>query len=432
MKALAFTLLLSYGGAAVSLLQPFYGLLIYICFAILRPETLWFWAVPQGGNYSRILAVGMLVGWALHGFGSWRLGRARAMVWGLLLFWLWSVVGAAFALHQNVAWLFVEDMSKIVLPVLVGFTVIDSLDKLNQLLWVIVISQGYVSWEMNCLYFSTSNFSFELLEDMAGVGRAVLGTGLVCTLPLALVLVLTSRATWQRGLALVCLGLIAHTIFLTFSRGALLGLLAAGSVFAFVAPRKDQFVWALPLVVLLGFMMTGPQVWQRFGTVFSTKEERDASAESRIELWQNCLAIIPHSPLIGIGPDHFLLASKDFGWEKPKEAHNLWLQIAAELGLPGALGLLAYYGITCRRLLPLARRASDDARVQWAAVGVLSALAGFFACSWFVTVQRLELPYYVALLGAGLVKLTDKASNRSAGHALDAVGQPDACSRMCA
>ena len=39
MKGLLFTYALTYGGAVVSLFNPFYGLLIYVCFAIMRPET---------------------------------------------------------------------------------------------------------------------------------------------------------------------------------------------------------------------------------------------------------------------------------------------------------------------------------------------------------------------------------------------------------
>ncbi len=78
-KGLLFTYGLTYGGALVSLFNPFSGLLIYICFAIVRPESMWFWSVPAG-NYSRIIAIALLAGWAMHGFGSWRFGRARAIV----------------------------------------------------------------------------------------------------------------------------------------------------------------------------------------------------------------------------------------------------------------------------------------------------------------------------------------------------------------
>jgi hypothetical protein len=56
-KLLLFTYLLAYGGALVSLFNPFVGFLTYVCFAILKPDDLWWWSVPQG-NYSRVEAGG--------------------------------------------------------------------------------------------------------------------------------------------------------------------------------------------------------------------------------------------------------------------------------------------------------------------------------------------------------------------------------------
>ena len=71
-----FTYLLTYGGSLAALFNPFVGLLVYVCFAIIKPEVMWFWSVPPG-NYSRIIAISLLIGWALKGFGGWQFGRAR-------------------------------------------------------------------------------------------------------------------------------------------------------------------------------------------------------------------------------------------------------------------------------------------------------------------------------------------------------------------
>ena len=77
MKSLIFVYLLTYGGAAAALLNPLVGLYIYILFAILKPESLWYFSVPAGGHYSRIVAIAMLVGWAWQGFGNWNLRGCR-------------------------------------------------------------------------------------------------------------------------------------------------------------------------------------------------------------------------------------------------------------------------------------------------------------------------------------------------------------------
>src|SRR6266568_9246984 len=156
-KGLIITYLLTNGGAAFALFNPFVGLLVYVAFAILRPESLWHWSVPEG-NYSRIVAIALLIGWVLKGFGNWDFRRAAAVVYALIGFLLWSIVGAAFvAEHKTEAWEHVEDMAKIVLPVLVGITTIDSMRQIRQLAWVILLSVGYISLEFNLSYVSGEN-----------------------------------------------------------------------------------------------------------------------------------------------------------------------------------------------------------------------------------------------------------------------------------
>src|SRR5262249_48318823 len=139
MKGLLFTYALTYGGTLVALFNPFVGLLIYICFAIIRPESLWHWSVPAG-NYSRILALGVLGSGARNGFGKWDFGRARPIVYALLAYWLWACLSAFQAEDKARAWHWVETQAKIVLPFLVGMTLIDSVRQLKQLAWVIVLS----------------------------------------------------------------------------------------------------------------------------------------------------------------------------------------------------------------------------------------------------------------------------------------------------
>src|SRR5687768_9097576 len=115
MKGLLFVYALTYGGALIALVRPFYGVLIYACFACLRPESLWHWSVP-GGNYSRTVALATLVGWAAAGFGDWRPGGATRRILHVLLgYWAWIIASATFAADQGVAWEYVVLHSKILL-----------------------------------------------------------------------------------------------------------------------------------------------------------------------------------------------------------------------------------------------------------------------------------------------------------------------------
>ena len=113
---LILTYVLTFGGAAVAIFRPYVGVLIYVCFAIMRPEQLWYWSVRLG-NYSRIVAIAFLVGWLLHGFGNWKLGKAWTVILPLIGFWIWLFVCLAAARDTALAWREVEILSKIILPV---------------------------------------------------------------------------------------------------------------------------------------------------------------------------------------------------------------------------------------------------------------------------------------------------------------------------
>src|SRR5437870_1297376 len=87
MKGLIFTYVLTYGGAVAAVYDPFVGLMIYICFAIVKPESMWYWSVPAG-NYSRIVAIALLAGWLVRGGGKWQFGAARAVVLAVIGYWV--------------------------------------------------------------------------------------------------------------------------------------------------------------------------------------------------------------------------------------------------------------------------------------------------------------------------------------------------------
>jgi len=99
-KGLIFTYLLTYGGAIVALLNPYYGLLAYICISLIKPASLWFWSVPVG-NYSRTVGIAVIIGWLLNGCGTWKVGRGRVVVGCLVFYFVWNIICGAFALDQQ-------------------------------------------------------------------------------------------------------------------------------------------------------------------------------------------------------------------------------------------------------------------------------------------------------------------------------------------
>src|SRR6266436_4256665 len=240
-KGLLLTFGLTYGGGLVALFNPFVGLLIYVCFSIIRPEFIWSYAVPRG-NYSRIVGVALLVGWLVHGFGSWKLGRAKPVVAFLVAFFLWNVISAIAATVENDAgrfavgtrvgrllitgvdpsWRVVEEFLKIFLPFMVGVTELTTLRRLRQLAWVILASQGYVAYELNASYYG----GFNQLQEVgfAGLDNNTYAITAVASIGLAFFLGVHSASLWGKLIAFALGGVLVNSIMFSFSRGGVLSL----------------------------------------------------------------------------------------------------------------------------------------------------------------------------------------------------------------
>ena len=412
MKGLLFTYLLAYGGAIAALVEPFNGLLVYICFAILKPDAMWPWSVPQA-NYSRIIAIALLAGWALQGFGEWDLGRGKAVIMALIGYLVWTIVSAARAPDQALAWGFAESLAKIVVPIVVGITTIDSMRKLKLLAWVILLSQAYPAFELNLTYLR--GYNQLRVEGLAGMDNNSYAISLVTCSGVAFFMFFHSEKWWQKAIAGASLAVMAHAVLFSFSRGGMLGLVVLTSISFAILPKGRNEVLGFLVVASIGIYVAGAQVQERFRTTFSDSEHRDPSASSRLFFWGVCWDTMLKNPIFGVGPDHMPLELGRMGLQVyengvlvNREAHTLWLQLGAELGFPGVLLLISYYGLCVVRLWPIARgkTAVADPWHSYLARMVIASLVGFAFSAQFVSLEFLEPPYYIALLGAGVLKLS--------------------------
>jgi len=413
-----FTYGLTFGGAVVSLFNPFVGLLVYICFAIITPPAMWPWSVPPG-NFSKVVAIAMLIGWAFKGFGQWNFGRSRGVFLAFLGFFLWGVLSAFAAPSQGLAWSYVEGIGKIILPFVVGLTLIDSISKLRQLAWVMVASLGYIAFEMNLSYFQGFNRVREM--GFGSLDNNSIAIAMVAGVGLAFFLGVGSTKWWQRFGAWIAGLLMAHTVMLSFSRGGMLALIVSMiACFGLLPPKKPKHLLALLVCILIGFRLAGPEVTDRFMATFADVQERDTSAQSRLGLWGDMWDSTMQHPFLGVGPDHWPLTAPQYGWELGKEGHSLWLQTGAELGVPGLVFLALFYSWCLIRLWPIVRTRDKDLDPWLSNMGrmVIAAQVGFIISAQFVSLETLEVPYYINLLGAGVLRLVyqptaDMAVSRS-------------------
>jgi len=394
------SLLLAYGGAVVALFEPLVGVAIYTIFSLARPQQLFGFAGSLAG-ISEVIGVATLVGWVFRGLGNWQFRRASPYVWLLLGFFAFTCLSALAASDGAVAENYVIQRLKIVAIFLVGLTVIDSMVWVRRLAWTLVVAQGYVGFEMNLSY--VNGYNMAAISGLLGDNNSF-AISMVSGLGPAIFLGISAKQWWKKAVAFTCAALILHTVLLTFSRGGMLALIITGAVVFVMMPKRLSLILPLVLASLLTLRLTGPELTARFMTTFAEEDERDYSAESRLDLWVDCLELVQRYPFVGVGPSHFPIVAPEFGWPAGKSAHSLWMQSAAELGLPAFFCLLGFNVFGMWRGAVLARR---HARDEFGTLGlyVFSGMAGFIVAAQFVSIEGLELPYYTVLLVAAIDKL---------------------------
>lgn len=165
--------------------------------------------------------------------------------------------------------------------------------------------------------------------------------------------------------------LLVTCLVLTYSRGAWLSAAAVVLFFGLYGNRK--FLWLLLAVPL---SICGQETaLERLISIF---HPTDTSASLRLALWHSTLAMIADQPWLGIGWGAYWLVYPryDFFIQDPSttifHAHNMYLNIAAEIGIPGLLLFLAIWYAHVRLALTIVT-ISDNKWVNGTMLGVVGA-----------------------------------------------------------
>ncbi len=170
---------------------------------------------------------------------------------------------------------------------------------------------------------------------------------LVGILPMIIPL-LKRTQTFYGKVYFLAAGLIMITSLAIFtSRGAILGL-GVSLLFALALVVMKKSTWLtksaivgmLGALVLMGLLFYSPA---RITDVRSTVLLSDFSAQSRITAWLSSVDIINSSPWHGLGLGNFVYGYRSMGidtvymGQQFDDAHNLYLQLGATVGVPATL-----------------------------------------------------------------------------------------------
>jgi len=185
------------------------------------------------------------------------------------------------------------------------------------------------------------------------------------------------KAATMRG-RVILFGLVTMfgvCLILTYSRGAWLSLLAVIGVYGMLCNRKIFWLLIfLPVAMLCGH----DAILER---IMSIVNPTDTSSTLRIALWESTIAMIMDKPLLGIGWGAYWLVYPEYDFflnnanVKIFHAHNMYLNIAAEIGIPGLITFLSImYGHV--RLALSVLRGSFESWSSGLMLGIIAAIGG--------------------------------------------------------
>ena len=184
-----------------------------------------------------------------------------------------------------------------------------------------------------------------LIEGSRGAWRGVVGKpneaayGLLILLPLALTVAIKSRWPMRVFLTAVCaISLLA--IFLTYSRGGLMGLFA---VIGLIGWKQKSMVFRLVMVLgLIAALFVGALYWNR-GQNFKDIS-KDTTFNQRIATIKAGIRMFEAHPLLGVGPGCSIVAYPLYvppeahcGCQLQLVIHNSFIQVLSEMGILGFL-----------------------------------------------------------------------------------------------
>jgi O-antigen ligase len=153
------------------------------------------------------------------------------------------------------------------------------------------------------------------------------------------------------------------------------------------------------------------------GTIASDADYNRTAETGRLQIWTRGIGYMLDHPLLGVGPGNFQRAEgtlspfahrQQYGvgvlWSAP---HNTFVQVGAELGIPGLALFVAMIGSAFLLLARLGRRQRGAHRDRDAALtqALTASLLAFVVGAFFLSFAYSEMLYTLLALAVGLDKV---------------------------
>lgn len=409
--------------------RPYVGIYLWTWFAFMNPHRLT-WGFAFDFPFAQIIAVVTLVAF-LRSKDPKRMPWSRETIL-LLIFILWMLFTTFFAFYPDLAWQQWNKVWKIMLMIYVTIMLIDSKQKLDWLVWVIVLSLGLYGVKGG-VFTILHGGAYRVQGPLGSFigGNNEMGLALIMVIPLMRYVQLQAKNIWIKQGVTIAMLLTGLAAIGTQSRGALVGMAAMGFIL-WLKSRSKFFILAAILVVVGAVATVMPQQWyDRMATIETY--EQDSSAMSRIYSWLTAYNLAKNR-ITGGGFDTFhegvfkLYAPADY--TRTSDAHSIYFEVLGEHGFVGLsmyllLGLFTW--LTGKRIR---KEAKGSVEKKWAAdlAGMVQVcVVGYATAGAFLGLAYFDLYYTliaIMVIGSAVLKeqvqQTLRAADMAAGGIVEA------------
>ena len=376
--------------------RPYIGIYLWTWLSLMNPHRLTY-GFAFTFPFAQIVAIATL-GAMLASKEPKQLPWTRETV-VMLIFILWMLLTTFFSMYPDLAWEQWGKVWKIMLMVYVTMMLINTREKLDWLIWVIVVSLGLYGVKGGIFTILTGG-AFRVQGPLGSFisGNNEMGLALIMIIPLMRYLHLQARHVWIKNGLMAAMVLTGIAAIGTQSRGALVGLAVMG-VFLALKSRNRLFLLLAMTIVAGAVVKIMPQEWHdRMGSIKNYEE--DESAQGRLNAWETAFNVARHRVTGGgyeaFQPGLYYLYGDHSRKLSSTDAHSIYFEIMGEHGFIGfgLFILLAWFTWnTGSRIRRLARRTPETAWGYDMASMLQVSLMGYASGGAFLGLAYFDLYY---------------------------------------
>ena len=395
MRDIAVTLLV-FAGCLYTFKRAYVGVLLWSLLSYMNPHRLTY-GFAYNMPFAQLTAICLFVSLFLTKEREKFPINSITIIWiSFVIFMGITTLFAFFPEDANVQYI---KVIKIQLIVFVTMILINDMNKLIHLLWVIVVSIGYYSAKGGLFTIATGGGFIVYGPDGSFIaGNNELAVAALMTIPIMAYLYKISVNKWVRRGLMVAMPLSLVAAIGTQSRGALLAFIAVMLFFWLKSDRKVILGVGITIISIM-ILALMPDTWYKRMDTIQTYEE-DSSAMGRINAWEYAYNAANHN-ILGVGFDSWSPITFAMYAPNPRDvhaAHSIYFSVLADHGWIGLIMFLSIFYLSWRKLKSLIKTTSnqeDSYEINLLTRMLQVSLIAYFVGGAFLSLSYFDLPWHL-------------------------------------